>query len=76
MQFKKYIPKWLQPVDEPQAPIRIYDVPVVDLFHRKNKRNSVDSQASTSTEASATATATAPTEQRRSSWHPFMAFGR
>ncbi|KAJ9612091.1 hypothetical protein H2200_003686 [Cladophialophora chaetospira] len=38
--LKKYIPTFLLPTDEPQAPVRIYDVPLRrHLFHRSEAGN-------------------------------------
>jgi len=81
--FKKYIPTFLLPTDEPQVPGRIYDVPLRrHLFHRSEagneypvsatRNNSVVSQDAERRRSSAGSTA--EPELRRESWHPGMAF--
>jgi hypothetical protein len=77
MQFKKYIPDFLLPTDEPQAPVRIYDVPLRrGLFQKAQAGNEQTISASRNNSvASQSSNAPAQQEQRRSSWHPGMAFG-
>ncbi len=79
--IKKYIPTFLLPTDEPQAPPRIYDVPLRrHLFQRSeagdehtvsaSRNNSVVSQDAERRRSSSDI----EPEQRRESWHPGMAF--
>ncbi|KAK5061328.1 hypothetical protein LTR84_007870 [Exophiala bonariae] len=75
MQFKKYIPDFLLPTDEPQAPVRIYDVPLRrGLFQKAQPGNEETITASRNNSVVDQLSAAQP-EQRRSSWHPGMAFG-
>jgi len=75
MQFKKYIPDFLLPADEPQAPVRIYDVPLRrGLFQKAQPGNEQTITASRNNSVVDQSPATQQ-EQRRSSWHPGMAFG-
>ncbi|KIW16932.1 hypothetical protein PV08_04122 [Exophiala spinifera] len=69
MQFKKYIPDFLLPTDEPAAPPRIYDIP---LSHKAQPgaEQAVDEHRRSSAGSSEQGQA------RRTSWHPGMIFGR
>ena len=72
MGYKQYIPDFLVPTEEPQAPVRIYDVPLRrPLFHKAKEGNEYTVSASRNNSV--------VSERRRSSstsWHPGMAFDR
>lgn len=75
MQFKKYIPDFLLPTDEPQAPVRIYDVPLRRGLFQKAQPGNEETITASRNNSVASQSAGAQQEQRRSSWHPGMAFG-
>jgi len=75
MQFKKYIPDFLLPVDEPQAPVRIYDVPLRrGLFSKAQPGNEQTISGSRNTSV-ASAASNRSQAYSRTGWHPGMAFG-
>ncbi|KEF61775.1 uncharacterized protein A1O9_03345 [Exophiala aquamarina CBS 119918] len=74
MQLKKYIPDFLLPTDEPQAPVRIYDVPVHrGLFQKAQPGNK---QAISSNRNNSVASTVSERSQAysRTGWRPGMAF--
>ncbi|KIX10199.1 uncharacterized protein Z518_01280 [Rhinocladiella mackenziei CBS 650.93] len=80
--IKKYIPDFLLPTDEPAAPVRIYDVPLRrELFHKAKSGNEYTISASRNNSVvserrkGSVVNVDSEGEQRRGSWHPFMAFG-
>lgn len=80
MAFKKYIPNFLLPTDEPAAPVRIYDVPLRrELFHKARPGNEYTVSASRNnsvvSERRRSSAATTESQTERQSWHPGMIFG-
>ena len=79
MSFKKYIPDFLLPAEEPTAPVRIYDIPLRrELFHKARPGNEVTVSASRNnsviSERRRSSATEASSENRRGSWHPGMIF--
>ena len=79
MAFKKYIPEFLLPTEEPAHPVRIYDVPLRrELFHKARPGNEVTVSASRNNsvvyDRRRSNASEAAHEQRRGSWHPGMIF--